>query len=323
MSNENEIKNYLDDIILCNLESKKRLKKSYGIVSKTIGKYTERVYVISNNREILLLNKTGEILEENDKVWIHYWDNIQNGYVALKVGVNNKPIDFGEPPWNVPTVTPNAYMPIKSDTTINKSYSYSISSPIIHHDLKMISPSLSAIYPTETIIDRDQVFQSFQAQLKMYSGNSIYIDWIDITKDYSSFHVYQNLNLDLFNSGEIIQARYIIETEGEYVVVAKYYDSVRSVIYKYEKSSITAQYGFLIQANRTPEIIRDESGFFINYYLLRACKLNDIDNKWHCFFNGSYIYMGGEIESGSLALYSDDSFFDYSQYKIDEEIMDR
>ena len=39
-----------------------------------------------NNIEKKFLNKTGEILEADDEVWIHYWTNLNAGYIALRNG---------------------------------------------------------------------------------------------------------------------------------------------------------------------------------------------------------------------------------------------
>lgn len=41
------------------------------------------------NRNLTLLNKTGEKLEVGDSVWVHYWGNLANGYIALRNGLPN------------------------------------------------------------------------------------------------------------------------------------------------------------------------------------------------------------------------------------------
>lgn len=41
------------------------------------------------NRRLTLLNKTGENLAIGDSVWVHYWTNLANGYIALRNGLPN------------------------------------------------------------------------------------------------------------------------------------------------------------------------------------------------------------------------------------------
>ena len=41
------------------------------------------------NRKLTLLNKSGENLEINDTVWVYYWTDISNGYIALRNGLPN------------------------------------------------------------------------------------------------------------------------------------------------------------------------------------------------------------------------------------------
>lgn len=41
------------------------------------------------NKEITLINKSGEELATDDEVTIHYWTNIGNGYIALRHGLSN------------------------------------------------------------------------------------------------------------------------------------------------------------------------------------------------------------------------------------------
>jgi hypothetical protein len=40
-------------------------------------------------RNLTLLNKTGEKLSVGDSVWVHYWTNLANGYIALRNGLPN------------------------------------------------------------------------------------------------------------------------------------------------------------------------------------------------------------------------------------------
>lgn len=48
-----------------------------------------------NNEEKKFLNKTGEILQPEDEVWIHYWTNLNAGYIALRNGKPRLPAGGG------------------------------------------------------------------------------------------------------------------------------------------------------------------------------------------------------------------------------------
>lgn len=67
-------------------------------------------------RSLTLLNKTGEVLKENEGVIIYYWDNIANGYIALRCGLPVYKNDYSEG---------NDYtgeLPVDEETTITNSY---------------------------------------------------------------------------------------------------------------------------------------------------------------------------------------------------------
>lgn len=67
-------------------------------------------------KTITLLNKTGEFLKIGDSVIIHYWDNIANGYIALRCGLPVYKNDYSEG---------NDYageLPVDEETTITNSY---------------------------------------------------------------------------------------------------------------------------------------------------------------------------------------------------------
>lgn len=40
-------------------------------------------------RNLTLLNKTGEVLEVGDAVWVYYWHDLSSGYIAIRCGVSD------------------------------------------------------------------------------------------------------------------------------------------------------------------------------------------------------------------------------------------
>lgn len=109
--------NILNEMITKELKKKPCLHRAYGIVTEVItiadqlgqpketGKYKVKIvrnydeakqvkhnidsgYSIDTSKDITLLNKSHDALELGDYVWVHYWNTITDGYIAIKVGLS-------------------------------------------------------------------------------------------------------------------------------------------------------------------------------------------------------------------------------------------
>lgn len=87
--------------------------------------------VFTLGRTLTLLNKSGELLKVGDGVVIHYWDNIANGYIALRCGLPVFKIDSsggetytGELPLHEETEIDNAYVLHEGNKETFYGYSY-------------------------------------------------------------------------------------------------------------------------------------------------------------------------------------------------------
>ena len=79
---------YYKDIIKQESRKINNLKHVPGIVTEiVVPKNTGAAKVNVMGRTLRLLNKTGETLEVGDSVIVHYWDNVANGYIALRCGL--------------------------------------------------------------------------------------------------------------------------------------------------------------------------------------------------------------------------------------------
>ena len=85
-----EIKTHFDSIIDKRYERYERLKRASGKIVEVLPRPINKCKVLVLNTVVTLLNKTGELLEENDSVWVYYWDNIANGYIAIKNGLTRR-----------------------------------------------------------------------------------------------------------------------------------------------------------------------------------------------------------------------------------------
>lgn len=86
-----------------NYQSLETIKRQYAIVKELIANTDSAKVVVkirniedSNDdktKMITLLNKTGQRLKVDDRVWVYYWRTITDGYVAIKIGKQRKKKD--------------------------------------------------------------------------------------------------------------------------------------------------------------------------------------------------------------------------------------
>lgn len=117
------------------LKSKPKMKRICGIIKKVIENTNNtkfQVSVFNNNNEkhdIVLLNKTKEVLQEGDTVWIHYWNTITDGYIAIKIGLSSFGSGGGsviERPLHCEAAIIDSYRFNKKNSLISNTYSYTI-----------------------------------------------------------------------------------------------------------------------------------------------------------------------------------------------------
>ncbi len=117
-ANQNNTINTISHKIVRNeLEKTNRIKHIPATVVDVPEEKNNGVAKVSAlGRTLTLLNKTGEVLKEGEGVIIHYWDNVANGYIALRCGLPVYKNDYSEG---------NDYtgeLPVDEETTITNSY---------------------------------------------------------------------------------------------------------------------------------------------------------------------------------------------------------
>lgn len=81
---------YIRDVVAREVKKSEVLKHIPGTVVRIVDNtYNGKAVVNVMGRTLTLINKTGEILAQGDGVIIHYWDNVANGYIALRCGLPN------------------------------------------------------------------------------------------------------------------------------------------------------------------------------------------------------------------------------------------
>jgi len=131
--------NTLYNIIYRHLRGKTRLKRINAVVIGAVENSNNTkfkvTYINNENDEVcvVLINKSQDTLLEGDHVWVHYWNSITDGYIALKVGLSSFGAEGGEtitPPINVQTKVVNSYQFTKTANTESNNYSYSVNEQI-------------------------------------------------------------------------------------------------------------------------------------------------------------------------------------------------
>lgn len=108
--------NSLNNIITNELKKQPSIKRIYGVVTEVIRKHWDSGRIsslgkckvriirdyntiqevereienqnIDTSKDITLLNWTKEELQVGDHVWVHYWNAVTDGYIAIKVGLS-------------------------------------------------------------------------------------------------------------------------------------------------------------------------------------------------------------------------------------------
>ena len=63
------------------------IKRVAGVINYVVADSHDTLADVQiDTKHLILLNKSGELLEEGDHVWVYYWDNIADGYIALRCG---------------------------------------------------------------------------------------------------------------------------------------------------------------------------------------------------------------------------------------------
>ena len=107
---------YIKDVVAREVKKSEILKHIPGTVIEIIDNTDSGKAVVKvMGRKLTLINKTGEILKVGDSIIVHYWDNMANGYIALRCGLPNPAGGLN---------IYNAVVAYESDSTINTISKY-------------------------------------------------------------------------------------------------------------------------------------------------------------------------------------------------------
>lgn len=275
-----------NELVTSILKNKPKIKRTIGVVADIISDTdSAKIKFNKNNKSIIMINKTNDVLSVGDHVWVYYWNTLSDGYVALKVGLSDFRFFHGyySRPINTTTFATDAYLPkAKSRTDFTISYEYKT---------QETGNAIYANYPTVGAVsitygsDGVNTIIEYHSSIMMYNGNVAAIDWIDINYS-TNFTVYNDLIMSIVTGNVIKNVRYVIESENNQVVLVRYLDNVRTICRVLANDTLISNYGFFIMGN--------EAGAGATYNPgLGVCELHcypypcrEVDGLWHPFTNG-------------------------------------
>lgn len=124
----------INNIISQRLRGKTRLRRIKAVIVKAVEGSNDTKFEVSyfeneQDKKLVLLNKSHDVLAEGDHVWIHYWNTISDGYIAIKTGLSDFGVNDDEPiqrPMHSETSVGAAYSFDKGDEINSDYYSYNV-----------------------------------------------------------------------------------------------------------------------------------------------------------------------------------------------------
>lgn len=203
---------------ICNatISSRASLKRAAGIViAVSKGSVSANVALTGSTAIIPLLNKTGQILGEGDHVWINYWQSINDGYIALKVGDG----EYGLGSSSASTISiDNAFLLREGSHEYITTHSYEVTDDF--GTAKFYIPEQGAV---GTVSRTDQFGDGsylYESSLQLSSGQIVVNQPWATSAQYlmgNNFHMYQSLSIQSyipFYDGDHVE--YLLDTKYMY-----------------------------------------------------------------------------------------------------------
>jgi len=228
----------IDNEIIKVLDQQEYIRRTTGrVVSVSDNNAVVLVKLRDSDTQINLLNKTGEYLSVGDGVWIHYWKEISDGYVAIKNGLS---VDYNfssavqhDPPIDIETHIKNSYLLNEEQSEYITSYTYDVADDYDTIDFTNVSLGsiskgayIPAIDEHGTWSQDDYYFYS--ANCPAYNGVNLHFNWIPrfynnqevqygaIAEDtQNDLYVYNHIQIPVYTAvwdSTLERNRYVMET---------------------------------------------------------------------------------------------------------------
>lgn len=213
------------------------IKRVMGKVTSVNSTYTMAyISVVGSNATILLPNKTNQILEVGDFVWVHYWQSLTDGYIAVKNGSGEYRLGVGDDVNNSTISIENAFLLQEGNHEYITTHNYDPNDsygevPCFDTQLNAvrtgeyypdICASLDELYPGR---DNSKYCYMYKGTRTLLDGSSISINWIPgIWFNYqpyssNSFTMFSSVRLStLISVGDLSEAhRWYLEPRSFYL----------------------------------------------------------------------------------------------------------
>ena len=228
----------IDNKIIKVLDQQEYIRRTTGrVVSVSDNNAVVLVKLRDSDTQINLLNKTGEYLSVGDGVWIHYWKEISDGYVAIKDGLS---VDYNfssavqhDPPIDIETHIKNSYLLNEEQSEYITSYTYDVDDD--YETIDFTNVSLGSISKGAYIpaIDEHEAWPQYcyyfySSDCPAYNGVTLHFNWIPrfynnrevgygaIAEDtQNDLYVYNHIQIPVYTEvwdSTLERNRYIMET---------------------------------------------------------------------------------------------------------------
>lgn len=210
------------------------LKRIAGIVTNvTQGSVSATVSILGSTASISLLNKTCQILEVGDHVWVYYWKSVTDGYIAIKNVDGEYKGGAGD------IIIDNAFVLREGshEYITTHSYSETHSYDTLHNFIKPSSGAVGAItsvdyfpnlcayldnrFPNESHALHVQQSYLYEETLSISGGQYVVNIWngsrsgLGLDTAGNNYHMYQTLSIQSYVSTYPIGG-YVLETKNMY-----------------------------------------------------------------------------------------------------------
>lgn len=277
--------------------------------------------VLVQGKYLTLLNKTGELLSEDDGVIIHYWNTVANGYIALRSGLpqylNNYSTGsdyYGELPVTEETNIKNAYILVESRNKSTTEYEYEVDETPVT-TLSFALTDYNAITSVITTDENKTDYKSIGSVdiPEIYWSAASIPTYTDISY---GFTVFNSLSCDIIQNDLIVPTSLSVIQDGTDVKTQLTVDGVTS--YTLMDSGDAADYGLVIYLsnadvdNNTHHDVDYHRKTDSMYYNATIRFAHYYSNRWH-FMVGDWGFRGISL---SIVINSIPQSITHTEYTI-------
>ena len=263
----------INNIISQRLRGKTRLRRIEAVIVKAVEGSDNTKFEVSyfedeqDKKKLVLLNKSHDVLAEGDHVWIHYWNTVSDGYIAIKTGLSDFGVNDDEP----------IQRPMHSETSVGAAYSFdkgsSVNSNYFSYDVTEQTNTYGRFgyeYGTRTpVVLRHQEFDGelwtyfiIRYNWTLYDNSTVEADTVfrhgDVGTDIATVHhektffCFRRINdneFSFYHSRVYIDLRLYGSSQYRYHLIWQTEEGTETIIHIFYSGYTQEQVGFFITSD--------------------------------------------------------------------------